>query len=310
MKIPNSKSQIGFLNHEGRDFNGRSEFGRPAGLETCATGRIGFTLIELLVVIAIIAILAAMLLPVLNAAQRQAQKTKAKTEVSNIANAIESYDSLYSRMPVSTYVQQSGSNCVTYGGFYTNSSGTWPTASGTGWSAGQVGFISPVGLYVTNNSDVMAILFDYTNFPNTTTLTINTNHQKNPMQKVMLSAKFVSDSVSPGVGTDLNYRDPWGNPYLITMDLNEDNKSEDAFYSPLLMSSTTAAANGPGANGLSYQSDGNYAFHGNVMVWSMGPNGPFNQSPSSYTYQQTTAAPSGSWAQNASNKNHIMSWAQ
>ena len=309
MKIPHPKSQIGFLNRDSRDFSGQSEFARPAGLETCATG---FTLIELLVVIAIIAILAAMLLPVLSAAQKAARKTEAKTQISNIATAIENYDSLYSRMPVSTYVQQSGSNCVTYGGYYTNSSGgTWPSTSlGSGWSAGQVGFISPVGLYVTNNSDVMAILFDYTNFPNSTTPTINVNHQKNPMQKVVLSAKFVSDSVSPGIGTDLNYRDPWGNPYLITMDLNEDNKSEDAFYSPMPMSSTTAASGGTGANGLSYQSDGNYAFHGNVMVWSMGPNGPFNQSPSSYTYQQITKAPSASWAQDGSNKNHILGWVQ
>lgn len=309
MKIP--KSQIGFLSRV-------SQVSKPAGransdrlLKSRRSGRIGFTLIELLVVIAIIAILAAMLLPVLNAAQKAAKKTQAKTEISNIANAIESYDSLYSRMPVSTYVQQSGSNSVTYGGSYTNSSGTWPsTSAGTGWSAGYEGFISPVGLYITNNSDVMAILFDYTNFPNTTIPTSNTNYQKNPMQRAFLSGHFVGDAVSPGVGTDLNYRDPWGNPYLITMDLNEDSKSEDAFYSPTVMSSTTAAANGAGANGLSYQSDGNYAFHGNVMVWSMGPNGPFNQSLSSYTYNQSTANGSVSWAQDGSNKGHIMSWAQ
>ena len=304
MKIPNPQSQIGVLNHERRDFNGRSEFGRFVG---CATG---FTLIELLVVIAIIAILAAMLMPVLSMAIKHARITKAKLEVNQIANAIEQYDSTYSRMPVSTYVQQSGSNCVTYGGIYSSASPTgneFPLTNS--WGSAYGAYATTVGLYVVSNSDVMAILLDLTNYPNTTTPTINTNYQKNPMQKQFLNGTFVSDTVSPGIGTDLNYRDPWGNPYIITMDLNEDSKCEDPFYASPAMSSVTGAANGTGLNGLSCQSDGNYAFHGNVMVWSMGPNGPFNQSPSSFTYL-TTPPSSGGWAQDSSNKGHIMSWAQ
>jgi hypothetical protein len=78
------------------------------------------------------------------------------------------------------------------------------------------------------------------------------------------------------------------------------------------MSSSTGVAGGAGVDGLSYQtSDKYYIFHGNVMVWSMGPNGPFNHSPSSFTYSPTTAAPGGqSWAQDPSNKQHILSWAQ
>ena len=310
MSIPNRKSQIGFLNYERPCVNRRSDIGRLAGLETRATG---FTLVELLVVIAIIAILAAMLLPVINVAMKSAKRTQAKLEVNQIVNAIEQYDSTYSRMPVSTMVQQSGSNNVTYGGVYSNATGNgsspWPVSTISGWGTSPIGCLtSPVGLYVTSNSDVMAILLDMTNYPNTTQPTINTNYQKNPMQKTLLSAKFTGDTLSPGVGTDLNYRDPWGDPYVITMDLNEDSKCEDAFYAPVAMSSVSGAANGNGINGLIYQTDGNYAFHGNVMVWSMGPNGPFNQSPSSFTYQ--TKGSGQAWAQDASNKGHIMSWAQ
>lgn len=293
---------------------------RGSGHVSARRQAVAFTLVELLVVIAIIAILAAMLLPVFSVAITHAKKTKAKLECNQIANAIEQYDSQYSRMPVSSYVQQSGSNNVTYGGIYYSSSSpssAWPSASaGTGWSAGFDGFVTPVGLYMTNNSDVMAILLNLTNYPNSSTFTVNTNYQKNPMQTVFLSASFSSDTRSPGIGTDLNYRDPWGNPYIITMDLNEDNKAEDPFYSPVTMSSSTGADGGSGFDGLSYYdpdgnaSDGKYLFHGNVMVWSMGPNGPLNQSPSSFTYNQTMADSSHGWVQDGSNKNHILSWAQ
>ncbi|MGH7978122.1 MAG: prepilin-type N-terminal cleavage/methylation domain-containing protein [Limisphaerales bacterium] len=289
---------------------------RAPGRVSAPRRAVAFTLVELLVVIAIIAILAAMLLPVFSVAITHAKKTKAKLECNQIANAIEQYDSRYSRMPVSSYVQQSGSNNVTYGGIYNSSSAVWPSL-GTGWGSGLGGFTTPVGLYITNNSDVMAILLNLTNYPNSSTFTVNTNYQKNPMQTVFLSASFSSDTRSPGIGTDLNYRDPWGNPYIITMDLNEDNKAEDPFYSPITMSSSTGAPGGAGFNGLSaYDPDGigpdtKYIFHGNVMVWSMGPNGLLNQSPSSFTYNLGTADPDGhGWVQDGSNKNHILSWAQ
>ena len=60
-----------------------------------------FTIVELLVVIAIIAILAAMLLPVLARAKIAAQKKQAAVEISQIVGAIQQYDSVYGRFPVS-----------------------------------------------------------------------------------------------------------------------------------------------------------------------------------------------------------------
>ncbi|HEX3625728.1 MAG TPA: prepilin-type N-terminal cleavage/methylation domain-containing protein [Verrucomicrobiae bacterium] len=283
-----------------------------------------FTLIELLVVIAIIAILAAMLLPVINVAVTHAKKTKAKLEVSQIANAIEQYQSQYSRMPVPSYIQQSGSNNVTFAYTYTSGAAATenqfppisPAASGWAPYTGPGGncYSSPEGLFVTSNADVMAILCNLTNYPNTTAFTVNTNYQKNPMKTIFLSPTYSADVRSPGIGTDLNYRDPWGNPYIITMDLNEDNKAEDPFYAPVWMSSSSGATTpGSGVYGLSYQDyDKYYQYHGNVMVWSMGPNGPVNNSPSSFTYPQTSSqAPGGgAWAIDPSNKGHILSWAQ
>jgi len=336
MKIPNRKSDTEFLNHETHEPDANaSNFGSeifscssciswffPNRKSQIANRKFlaAFTLIELLVVIAIIAILASMLLPVLSVAMTHAKKTQAKLQVSQIVGAVEQYDSEYSRMPVPSYVQQSGSNNVTFGGSYNSTAASPANANQfppSAWTQylNYGALVSPEGLYVVSNSDVMAILLNLTNYPNTTAWTVNTNFQKNPRNTIFLNASYAPDTNSPGVGTDLNYRDPWGNPYLITMDLNDDNKAEDPFYAPAWMSSSTGISGNPGAgiNGLSYQEyDKYYQFHGNVMVWSMGPNGPANKSPSSFTFPATSAAaPSGgAWATDPSNKSHILSWSQ
>ena len=61
---------------------------------------------------------------------------------------------------------------------------------------------------------------------------VNTNHQKNPQQTVFLNAKIgrAIHAICRACGPDLVYRDPWRNPYVITMDLNDDDQCKDAFY--------------------------------------------------------------------------------
>jgi prepilin-type N-terminal cleavage/methylation domain-containing protein len=203
--------------------------------------RAGFTLIELLVVIAIIAILAAMLLPVISAVKVRALKVKAKTEAQAIATAVEAYDSAYGRFPTT----QTPTNDFTYGGSVLANAGF--TAS------------------TNDNSEVIAILMNSQTMGNG----VNTNYVKNPRQTIFLSAKTTSypsvPSAPPPSGVDQYgvYRDPWGNPYVISMDLNYDEVTEDALYSGT-----------PGSvGGLTKQSDGNYAVHDKVMVWSAGPDG-------------------------------------
>ena len=210
-----------------------------------------FTLIELLTVIAIIGILAAMLLAVFSSAINAAKSAKAKTEMSGLVTAIQGYDSDYGRFPVSPAVQNLASAAnsdFTYGGSLL---------------AAYASDIGP-GNYTNDNSEVIAILMDITNYPGGG-WTVNTNHLKNPRRTAYLNARMSGDTQSPGVGNDLVYRDPWGNPYVITMDLNYNEVCEDAFYK-------SAAVSGGGLNGLILQPDGNYAFRGTVMVWSAGPN--------------------------------------
>jgi prepilin-type N-terminal cleavage/methylation domain-containing protein len=258
----------------------------------------GFTLVELLVVIAIIAILAAMILSALAGASKAAKKMKARLEAQDIATAITAYDSAYGRFPISNAAQvQASQNAknglnpdFTYGAKVFNPDGTpYTIANG----------LFTQGLSLTND-EVIAILMDITNYPYSGTApTINTNHVKNPQQTKFLNAKMSGDTVSPGVGTDLVYRDPWGNPYIITMDLNYDEQCQDVFY---CLQQVSLQSGSSGYNGLVNNTDANgagdhFQFHGKVMVWSAGP--PVAGKP-------TVDASSSAIA--SANKNHVTSW--
>jgi hypothetical protein len=243
------------------------------------------TWVECLWVIAVIAFLAAGLLPMLSGGG-PSRGNMARSETHDLVSAIEAYYKVYGHMPVSAAVRQAaGAGDFTYGSII--NSPAVPTPVGT-LPGGQVVL----------NSEVVAILMDFTNFPgNPGQSTINTNDCLNPQHILFLKAQLVSSAVLPRVGPDLVYRDPWGTPYFITMDLNGDGRCVDAFYGKRAVSQRNATG-AAGYNGLTNSVDagGNgdhFLYQGRVMVWSAGPDQKINTE---------TAADAGE------NKDNIVSW--
>jgi prepilin-type N-terminal cleavage/methylation domain-containing protein len=274
-------------------------------MQSTSATRSGFTLIELLVVISIIAILAALLLPVLSRVKVKAQIGKAQMEVGKIANAIHSYESDYSKFPVSAAAMSQASAAAqdfTYGTFGLPDSNKPTLPGGSVYPILAVNASGGQLAYQTNNSEVMAVLLDVENWPATPGIaTINKGHVKNPQRNKYLTANMAGDNMSPGVGQDGVFRDPWGLPYFITIDLNYDEKARDSFYRQRTVSQSSGPA---GYNGLSNSHtpptppDGNsdyFECNSPVMVWSAGPDKMVNPQANAIS---------------GVNKDNVLSWKQ
>jgi len=211
-----------------------------------SSGRRAFTLIELLVVIAIIAILAGLLLPALSIMKARAKISHAKTDMNNIAAAIKQYEATYERYPGSKAAETTAA-----GGDFTYIAGG-PAATAA-------------------NSEVMEILMDQVRGAGS----VNEGHKRNPRQIRMLDAKLVGDTTSPGVSSiDWAFRDPWGSPYVITLDMNDDSKCVDKVYGQ----PSVAESQGVGVFGLTKNGSA-YELNNSVMIWSYGPDRAYDTGP-------------------------------
>jgi hypothetical protein len=137
----------------------------------------------------------------------------------------------------------------------------------------------------------MNILRNMNSFP-------NSNSICNPRQISFISPRITASTNSGGVGPVGTFRDPWGNPYIFTIDCDYNNKCMDGFYRISTISrDPDAKVASKGLNGL-YQSDLNdseYSFAAEVpvMIWSFGPDGKINKKRN---------------ANSVENKDNILSW--
>ena len=108
---------------------------------------------------------------------------------------------------------------------------------------------------------------------------------RNPNKRSYVDARMAA-GIGPGLSVDDHvYRDPFGNPYIVTIDINSDDKCVDAFYSSL-----------PGdgkLKGLIRDNNNKWELNAPVMIWSKGPDG------------QASAADEFN---KGSNKDNILSW--
>ena len=256
----------------------------------------GMTLIELLVVISIIAVLAGMLLPAMSGAKKRAQIMKARKDMSDFKLSITVYRSDYSRMPTSTGAQGSA-----------NSGATAATKDFAYGSYGVAGFQSAAvtnnlpTLYEANNSELALILTSTTAFPTSTNI-VNVNHVKNVRKTQYLTAKQVTGA-QHGIGSDGVFRDPWLNPYIVTLDLNYDN-----FVAPIRYryQSMSQASGAQGLLGLLDRDPNNadvneFGVRDSVAIWSLGPDKKYDA-----TIKANTAGVVGN--QKVSNSDNIVSW--
>jgi prepilin-type N-terminal cleavage/methylation domain-containing protein len=225
-----------------------------------------FTLIEMLVVIAIIGILAGMILPALSRSKITVQKKLAQSEEANLVAAIGQYYAQYSRLPASGNAvvgAATSTRCSNDFTFGTVSNGGGPTTLTFPTNIPQIQ--TKGSPYQNYNSEVIAILRDDNFYPEASN---GLSHISNPQMTSFFNAKVgttnydatltTSCTGSPGIAQDDVFRDPWGNPYIITLDMNYDGKCFDLFLNQMYGNNNPTPAT-------------NLMVPGEAIVWSLGP---------------------------------------
>jgi prepilin-type N-terminal cleavage/methylation domain-containing protein len=231
-----------------------------------------FTLIELLTVIAIIGILAALILSAITRAKIAAKRNLCQTEEVQLVGAVEQYCSTYGRLPTSTNALSAvagTTNDFTFGTSLTGSSGQLAKMPANLATGIPISIVTTNSSYQNNNSEPISILRDDAYYPEFNAAS-GQGHIYNSQMTAFYQGKAASGPTSlgagpgsPGIGTDEILRDPWGLPYMVTLDVNGDNRVFDPYLNQMYQNQF------PGSTLL---------IPGHAVVWSFGPPGQINLS--------------------------------
>ena len=184
----------------------------------------------------------------------------AKVDMANLNTAISAYYSEYNSLPASTNASALGAD-FTYG---TSVHGTALPLEGAGSIVPANVCASPIQTkpspYQNVNSEVIAILTDADYFPESSP---TQRHLYNSRSIPFFTPKPTTTTNTQGVcPVDCIMRDPWGLPYIITLDLNYDGKCVDPIWAQTF-----------------YKTTPNYSVPGSSMIWSFGQMGTGQYGP-------------------------------
>ena len=150
----------------------------------------GFTLLELLIVIAVILALAGLIFPVIGSVQERGRRTQARSDLQQLVNAVNAYQTEYGKLPVpdSWY----------YGGDFMFGSG------GAGATNGNIMYVLRARSGGEWNAAAGGV------------------QPLNPKQVAFLEVPPARNAASPisGIDANGNWLDPWGGNYVVGLDGN------------------------------------------------------------------------------------------